>query len=96
MAIKDSYILTKYEVPDSISMPESKSMALELMDEILHKAVGIHLLEPKLEIKTEIRVRPKFPKVQPYADRNSPVYRSLDPAARRSMSSKKLSPIRPK
>jgi len=39
---------------------ESKTIALELLDEVLFDAVGIHLLEPIVRMKTQSRVRPKL------------------------------------
>jgi len=39
---------------------ESKTIALELLDEVLFDAVGIHLLEPIVKMKTMNRVRPKL------------------------------------
>lgn len=39
---------------------ESKTIALEMLDEVLFDAVGIHLLEPIVRLRTMNRVRPKL------------------------------------
>ena len=49
--VQDSIRVVEYEIPDYIPMQRHKRMAIELMDEILAKALGIHYLEPVAKVK---------------------------------------------
>lgn len=77
-------------------MNENKRIALEMFDEILFKAVGVHFLEPMMELKQVMKVRPKFQhgRIVHQNDDLGPIIRSAEPSSRRARSERRLSPIR--
>ena len=53
-----------YKVPEEIvpHLGEPRVVCVELLDEILNKAFGIHVLEPVVTFKEQSAVRPSFQK----------------------------------
>ncbi len=58
--VQDSVRVVEYEIPDYIPMQRHKRMAIELMDEILAKALGIHFLEPVAKVKQVTKIVPQI------------------------------------
>jgi hypothetical protein len=56
--LEDRIKSVEYAVPTYLQMPDHKKVAIEMMDEILNKALGIHFLEPIAMEKTIIKVVP--------------------------------------
>lgn len=53
-----------YLVPQSIPIPQHKKMCIEIMDEILNNALGIHFLEPIAVEKQIVKVLPKVQSIR--------------------------------
>lgn len=54
----------EYLVPQSIPIPQHKKMCIEIMDEILNNALGIHFLEPIAVEKQIVKVLPKVQSIR--------------------------------
>ena len=95
-SFKELQQVSTYKVPASLPIEESKRVALEIFDELLFKAVGMHFLEPIMELKQVAKVRPKFQhgRVLHTVDTDLPIVRSAEPSSRRARSERRLSPIR--
>ena len=49
---------SKFVIPEYFPIKESKRVAIEVLDGLLHKLFGVHILEPMSELKEHVRVRP--------------------------------------
>ena len=58
--IEDKHKVVEHLVPDSIPMRPHKKICIELMDEIVFKAIGSHFLEPITIEKTVSKVVPQM------------------------------------
>lgn len=62
--MKEKAKFLEYLVPQSIPIPPHKKMCIELMDEILNLALGIHFLEPIAVEKQLVKVLPKVQSIR--------------------------------
>ena len=58
--VKEKVPVYKYEVPDTVRpyLGEEKSVAIELIDELLGKLFDIHVIEPIVKQEEKFRVKP--------------------------------------
>ena len=57
---KELQQISSYKMPTSLPVSDSKRASLEILDEILFKALGMHFIEPTMELRQVMKVRPKF------------------------------------
>jgi hypothetical protein len=62
--IEEKREFVEYAVPDVIPIPKHKKVCIELMDEILFSAIGVHFLEPIPKERTIVKVVPKYQSVR--------------------------------
>lgn len=62
--IEEKQEFVEYGVPDVIPIPAHKKLCIELMDEIVYKALGVHFLEPIQKERTVVKVVPKIQSVR--------------------------------
>ena len=58
--VTEREIVTTYTIPHYFPITESKRVAIEILDEIFAKALGIHILEPMSELKETFKARPNL------------------------------------
>jgi hypothetical protein len=56
--VTEKEIENRYVIPAYFPISESKRVAIETLDHLLHLALGIHLLEPMSELKETLKARP--------------------------------------
>lgn len=49
---------SKFVIPEYFPIKESKRVAVEVLDGLLHKLFGVHILESMSELKERVRVKP--------------------------------------
>ena len=62
--MKEKTPVYTYKVPEEFvpHIGEPKAICVEMIDELLNKAFGIHILEPVVTFKEETKVKPTFQK----------------------------------
>ena len=67
--VLEKEIQVKYNVPDELGIPENQKVPILVLDELLNKALGVHILEPQLVKKDVYRARGVLakPKLVPYS-----------------------------
>lgn len=65
--MKEKKTIYSYKVPEEIAphLGESKVICVELIDELLSNAFGIHIIEPIVTFNEVQSVRPAFAKTKP-------------------------------
>lgn len=58
--VTEREMVTSYTIPHYFPIPESKRVAIEILDEIFAKAFGTHILEPMSELKETLKARPNL------------------------------------
>ena len=57
--IADKEISVYFSIPDSAHIPQAFKVSIEIIDQVLFSALGIHLLEPQISQTTSYRVKGK-------------------------------------
>jgi hypothetical protein len=61
---KDQAKFVEYLVPATIPMPAHKKICIELMDEIINNAFGVHFLEPIAIERQVTKIVPKITSIR--------------------------------
>lgn len=67
--VVDKELDIRYDVPKELGIKESQQIGIKIMDELLNRVFGIHIIEPQVSLKTVYRARGLLakPKILPTA-----------------------------
>jgi hypothetical protein len=67
--VVDKELDIRYDIPKELAIQESQQIGIKIMDELLNRVFGIHIIEPQVSLKTVYRARGLLakPKILPTA-----------------------------
>lgn len=65
--VVDKELDIRYDIPKELGIKESQQVGVKIMDDLLNRVFGFHILEPQVSLKTVYRARGLLarPKIQP-------------------------------